>query len=648
MAEAIEHAIERLRTAFWSERDPEGRAFAPLADAYREKGDLPRALDIVQEGLTRHPEFTSGHVVAGRVHIAMGSMVEAETCFRRVLEFDPENTVALQAMGELAEARGGHAEAAEYYRRLATLNPATDEAARDSDAAVDLSSMHGGDARTELESPLAVGQDASGGEAELFGSPISDELLESGAEGLEADNLFEVEDGPLDLSGFGSDDVAADSDMASDPDTASDLVMAADLDMASDLEPPSDLEAVTDLGEAGGQGLDEEAQLEATGDDGASTDEASIEGVSTELDEDGPLDEIWDADRGKPLGDDEGPSMDDGVVGEETAESFTTPDQEFNFEVTDLSQGAWDDTSETVDPDTAEDLALADAAGLDPLALDVQSGSGWNESESANELEAHRGSEDASGEASEAVSPDYDEEDDVPDDPVAYLNLNGDGEELVVEPVGEFLVSEALAAQAEENVADESHQAESPTDLGMTDDAGTLSEEDGVDSGLTVSEGFQALLGYQPRARVDEEAATAPGDSEAQLRSAPEDPEDLQPRDWTWTPLNTSGAGSGTEVDGASSGAAQVPEGSGLPIVAVESLAPDPVDIQELAPDDSPPVGIQELAPAHGGGSADTSPTNTSPIGAASSEGDSADAPEEGEEAVAPSDFQAWLDRNRL
>ena len=43
--------------------------------------------------------------------------------FRRVLELDPENTVALKSLGELAEERDSHAEAAEYFRQLQLLDP---------------------------------------------------------------------------------------------------------------------------------------------------------------------------------------------------------------------------------------------------------------------------------------------------------------------------------------------------------------------------------------------------------------------------------------------------------------------------------------------------------------------------------------------
>ena len=49
MADSLENELHELRSLFWSERDPDGRVFAPLADAYRRQGDLAQALDLLRE-----------------------------------------------------------------------------------------------------------------------------------------------------------------------------------------------------------------------------------------------------------------------------------------------------------------------------------------------------------------------------------------------------------------------------------------------------------------------------------------------------------------------------------------------------------------------------------------------------------------------
>ncbi len=113
--ESLEGEIRTLRSLFWSDRDPEGRGFVPLADAYRRAGDLKQAHELLNDGLGRHPDFSPGHVVAARLYGEQGLFAEAEIAARSALELDPENVdamgtliVALEERGEVDEARGLH------------------------------------------------------------------------------------------------------------------------------------------------------------------------------------------------------------------------------------------------------------------------------------------------------------------------------------------------------------------------------------------------------------------------------------------------------------------------------------------------------------------------------------------------------------
>src|SRR5690606_31328881 len=92
-------------------------------------GELARAREILEDGLQRHADYASAHVVLGRVLSDMGARDEAARSFRRVLELDRHNLVALRSLGELATEAGQTDEALRYYRELAALDP-SDEGLR--------------------------------------------------------------------------------------------------------------------------------------------------------------------------------------------------------------------------------------------------------------------------------------------------------------------------------------------------------------------------------------------------------------------------------------------------------------------------------------------------------------------------------------
>ena len=130
MTDLLEGEIRTLRALFWSERDPDGRGFAPLADAHRRAGDAKQALELISEGLDRHPDFTPGHVVAARIYVEQGLSAEGEISARRALGLDPENVDALACLARALDAKGDTEEAASVREQLAALEPeAADEEA---------------------------------------------------------------------------------------------------------------------------------------------------------------------------------------------------------------------------------------------------------------------------------------------------------------------------------------------------------------------------------------------------------------------------------------------------------------------------------------------------------------------------------------
>ncbi len=117
--------IAKLETR-WRE-NPHGLTFAPLAEAYRKLREPARALEVLAEGLGRHPDYIPASIVLGRCHLDLGQRAEAESAFRRVLELDDENAIALRALADLAEQDGRLAEAAGRLQELLSVDRSNED-----------------------------------------------------------------------------------------------------------------------------------------------------------------------------------------------------------------------------------------------------------------------------------------------------------------------------------------------------------------------------------------------------------------------------------------------------------------------------------------------------------------------------------------
>lgn len=127
MSDAHRDEIAKLEALY--REHPEGRVFTHLAEAYRKGGELERAKDVLTEGIERHPDYSSAHVVLGRVLLDLGQLEEARGEFRRVLELDQHNLVALRSLGDIARAEGRSDDALARYRELLELEPSDSEVA---------------------------------------------------------------------------------------------------------------------------------------------------------------------------------------------------------------------------------------------------------------------------------------------------------------------------------------------------------------------------------------------------------------------------------------------------------------------------------------------------------------------------------------
>ena len=178
--------IAKLETR-WRE-NPHGLTFAPLAEAYRKLREPARALEVLAEGLGRHPDYIPASIVLGRCHLDLGQRAEAESAFRRVLELDDENAIALRALADLAEQDGRLAEAAGRLQELLSVDRSNDDAraqlARIEAALADGPLVAGETAGHDWTPEVPAGYEASGAvepgkldEAEADASAVGDDLM---------------------------------------------------------------------------------------------------------------------------------------------------------------------------------------------------------------------------------------------------------------------------------------------------------------------------------------------------------------------------------------------------------------------------------------------------------------------------------------
>jgi tetratricopeptide (TPR) repeat protein len=211
----------------WRE-NPQGLTFAPLAEAYRKMRNIPRALEILGEGLGRHPDYIPASIVLGRCHLDLGDDAQAEAAFARVLELDDENVIALKALAEIAERQGRLDEAGTRLLALLTIDRSNDEA-RIQLARVEELRASGGAVRTpesERETPVDASAAApSAGDGHEGGPETTDAIRPSwtGADHVPTGDEFERESEP--------------------PDVAPELLA----DLEDNLHPVGDVEQLPDL-----------------------------------------------------------------------------------------------------------------------------------------------------------------------------------------------------------------------------------------------------------------------------------------------------------------------------------------------------------------------------------------------------------------
>ena len=179
----------------WESRikdNPRSLVFSRLADSYRKRGDIDRAIDVCSAGLENHPTSLTGRIILGRCFLEQEKVKEAVEEFIKVVEADHRNQIAVKMLADIYVRQGMNEKAGDLYSFLPVDGP-------NNDSVVTLCAHFKGTGRTNIYEILEIpsGKDISGAEAfaavqpqgETFGVVDSKTTDSAGAEGpLSADS----------------------------------------------------------------------------------------------------------------------------------------------------------------------------------------------------------------------------------------------------------------------------------------------------------------------------------------------------------------------------------------------------------------------------------------------------------------------------
>jgi tetratricopeptide (TPR) repeat protein len=104
-------------------QNPESFIFSRLADCYRKRGDIQRAIEVCSQGLSNHPDSITGRVILGRCYLEQEKYKEAAAEFVKVIEHDRRNQVALKMLADVYTHQGMTEKAGDIYSFLLTTDP---------------------------------------------------------------------------------------------------------------------------------------------------------------------------------------------------------------------------------------------------------------------------------------------------------------------------------------------------------------------------------------------------------------------------------------------------------------------------------------------------------------------------------------------
>ena len=122
------NAAEIDRLALAVAKDPDSKAFIPLAEEYGKAGMWEEAAAVLEDGLKAFPNFITAMVALGRVYDQLNQSVKATAILEEAVKLSPENLRAHRTLAKIYTAQGQQEAALRSCRVILTANPQDQEA----------------------------------------------------------------------------------------------------------------------------------------------------------------------------------------------------------------------------------------------------------------------------------------------------------------------------------------------------------------------------------------------------------------------------------------------------------------------------------------------------------------------------------------
>lgn len=125
---AAESALEIDRLASQLAKDPQSKAFMPLAEEYGKVGMWQEAAGVLEDGLKLYPGFITAMVALGRAYDHMGQATKAKAILEESVKLSPENLRAHRTLIKIYQGQGLNESALQSCAVILAVNPRDEEA----------------------------------------------------------------------------------------------------------------------------------------------------------------------------------------------------------------------------------------------------------------------------------------------------------------------------------------------------------------------------------------------------------------------------------------------------------------------------------------------------------------------------------------